>query len=105
MLGFQGVIVSDDATGFGAELVGCGRELGEEGEFGPGAHDVEDVAVVVERVDAVWVGVEEGREDRFCFVQVCGMEGARISASLAWDVRGKRVKYLSRGRRAMLAVF
>ena len=60
MLGFERVVVADDATGFGAEFVGRGGELGKEGEFWAGGHDVKDVGVVVERVDAVGVGVDDG---------------------------------------------
>ena len=36
VLGFQRVVVAYDTTGFGAEFVGGGGELGEEGEFGAG---------------------------------------------------------------------
>ena len=70
VLGFERVVVADDAAGFGAEFVGCGGELGDEGEFGAGGHDIEDVGVVVEGVDAVRVGVEDVGEDGFRFVEV-----------------------------------
>lgn len=79
MLGFHAVVVADYAAGFGPELVGCGGELGEKGEFGTVEHDVEDVGVVVEGVEAVGVGVDDGGEDGFGFVVVFGMvveEGA-----------------------------
>ncbi len=48
MLGFQGVVVSNHAAGFGTEFVGAAGELSEEGEFGSVGLDVEDVGVVVE---------------------------------------------------------
>ena len=65
VLRFEAVVVSDDAASFGAEFVGLGGELGEEGEFGPGRHDVEDVGVVVEGVEAVRRRVDDGGEDAF----------------------------------------
>lgn len=55
MFGFEGVVVADHAAGFRTEFVGGRGELGEEGEFGPVGHDVEDVRIVVEGVDAVRV--------------------------------------------------
>lgn len=58
MLAFERVVVSNYAAGFGPEFVGCGGELGEEGQFGAVGHYVEDVGVVVEAVDAVWVGLD-----------------------------------------------
>ena len=58
MLAFEGIVVSDYAAGFGPEFVGCGGELGEEGQFGAVGHYVEDIGVVVERVDAVRVGLD-----------------------------------------------
>ena len=70
VLGFERVVVADDAAGFGAELVGRGSELGNEGELGASGHDVEDVGVVVEGVDAVGIRVEDVREDGFRFVEV-----------------------------------
>lgn len=79
VLAFEAVVVADDAAGFWAELVSSGGELGDEAEFGTALHDVEDVGVVVETVEAVRVGFEEGVEDGFGFVEVAGVveeEGA-----------------------------
>lgn len=79
VLGFEGVVVADDAAGFRAEFVGGCGELGEEGEFGAGAHDVQDVGVVVEGVEAVGGGLDDGGEDGFGFFEVFGVvveEGA-----------------------------
>ena len=70
VLGFQRVVVADDAAGFGAEFVGCSGELGKEGEFGTGGHDVENIGVVVERIDAVRISVNNGGEDGFRLVEV-----------------------------------
>lgn len=47
VLGEEGVVVPNHDAGFGAELVGSGTEVREEGEFGAQSHDVEDVGVVV----------------------------------------------------------
>ncbi len=73
VLGFEGVVVADDAAGFGAEFVGGCGELGEEGEFGPGGHDVQHVGVVVQGVEAVRGGVDEGGEDGFGFFEIFGV--------------------------------
>ena len=67
MLGFHAVIVSDYDAGFGAEEVRGGGELGEEGDFGSVALDVEGVGVEVEGVEAVGVRVDDGVENGFCF--------------------------------------
>lgn len=45
MLGALRVVVSDDAAGFGAELVDGGGDGSEVGQFWAGGHDVEDVGV------------------------------------------------------------
>ena len=79
MLRPKRVVVADDATGFGTELVGLGSELGKEGEFGSILQHVQDVAVVVEAIEAVGVRGEEGAEDGFGLVKVLGVvveEGA-----------------------------
>ena len=73
MLREEGVVVPDDDAGFGAELVGCGAEVREEGEFGAEGHDVEDVGVVVEGVEAVGVQGEEAGEVGFGGYEVFGV--------------------------------
>lgn len=73
MLAFEAVVVADDAAGFGAEFVGAGCELGDEAEFRAALHDVEDVGVVVEGVEAVRVGFDEGVEDSFGFFEIAGV--------------------------------
>ena len=70
MLGFQAVVVSDDATGFRAEFIGFSGELGEEGQFRAGAHDEEEVGVVVKGVYAVGIGLDDSGEDGVCFFKV-----------------------------------
>lgn len=79
VLGFEGVVVADDAAGFGAKFVGGSGELGEEGEFGAGPHDEEEVGVVVEGVDAVGVVVDDCGEEGVGVVEVCGRVGLGMS--------------------------
>jgi len=100
VLRFEAVVVADHAACFGAEFVGCGGELGEEGEFGAGGHDVEDVGVVVEGVDAVRVVVHEGGEDGFGFVEVW-----RLVCSATDRAWSKEEGYLLNGRKGGLAGF
>lgn len=82
VFGFQRVVVSDDAAGFRAELVRGGGELGEEGEFGAGTHDEEEVGVVVEGVDAVRVGVDDCGEEGVGVVEVCGRVGLGVRVGM-----------------------
>lgn len=80
VLGEQRVVVADDDAGFGAEFVGGGAEMGEEGEFGAQSHDVEDVGVVVEGVEAMGVEGEEAREVRFGRYEVFSVVGEESEA-------------------------
>lgn len=68
VLGFQAVVVADDAACFRAELVRRGGELREEGEPRPVRHDVQHVGVVVQGVEAVRVPLDEEGEDGRGFV-------------------------------------
>ncbi len=69
MLGFEGVVVPYYAACFGPEFVRRCCQLGEEAEFRTQRHYVQDVAVVVECIEAVGVVVEELGEDGFGFVE------------------------------------
>lgn len=76
----QRVVVPDDDAGFRAELVGGGAEVRKEGELGAQGHDVEDVGVVVEGVEAVGVEGKEAREVRLGGYEVFGVIGEESEA-------------------------
>ena len=64
------MIVANYAAGFGAEFIGSGGGLGEKGKAWARGHDIKNVGIGVERVEAVGVDLEEGPEDARGFVKI-----------------------------------
>jgi len=73
VLALERVVVAYYAAGFRPEFISCARELSYEAKFWPSFHYVQDVGVVIQTVEAVWICFHDRVEDCLCFVEFPGM--------------------------------